>query len=191
MVTDQDFGGGLTDFDNYNHYFGPSALDRTNQFSFGGVFNLVHGFQLSLIAHADSSLPQTLTLSPGPERVPSTAQIFQSDLTGDGTDGDVLPGTNIGSFGRSVNPSNINKYIDAYNSKYAGQLTPAGQALVSAGLFTASSIATIGWGRSDVGQRACRRGGYGGIVLRLIWASLTSPRSTNRSPSNPASPSTT
>lgn len=144
MVTDQDFGGGLTDFDNYNHYFGPSALDRTNQFSFGGVFNLVHGFQLSLIAHADSSLPQTLTLSPGPERVPSTAQIFQSDLTGDGTDGDVLPGTNLGSFGRSVNAGNINKYIDAYNSKYAGQLTPAGQALVSAGLFSATQLQQLG-----------------------------------------------
>jgi hypothetical protein len=144
MVTDQDFGGGLTDFDNYNHYFGPSALDRTNQFSFGGVFNLVHGFQLSLIAHADSSLPQTLTLSPGPERVPSTAQIFQSDLTGDGTDGDVMPGTNLGSFGRSVNAGNINKYIDAYNSKYAGQLTPAGQALVSAGLFSATQLQQLG-----------------------------------------------
>ncbi len=64
---------------------GPSALDRTNQFSFGGVFNLVHGFQLSLIAHADSSLPQTLTVSPGAQRVATTAQIFQSDLTGDGT----------------------------------------------------------------------------------------------------------
>ena len=80
--------------------------------------------------------------------MPTTAQIFQSDLTGDGTTGDVLPGTNIGSFGRSVNRKNINNYIDAYNSKYAGQLTPAGQALVTAGLFTATSIATIGCGGS-------------------------------------------
>ena len=74
MVMDQDFGGALTDLDNYNHYIGPNALDRTNQFSFGGYFNLVKGFQVSLIVHADSSLPQNLTLSPGPERVPGPAK---------------------------------------------------------------------------------------------------------------------
>jgi hypothetical protein len=163
MVIDQDFGGGLTDFDNYNHYFGPSALDRTNQFSFGGVFNVVHGFQLSLIAHADSSLPQTLTLSPGAERVPSSGQIFQSDLTGDGTDGDVLPGTNIGSFGRSVNPGNINKYIDTYNSKYAGQLTPAGQALVSAGLMTAGQLQQLGGVTPTLANAPAGQVGMGGL----------------------------
>ncbi len=144
MVNDQDFGTGLTDFDNYNHYVGPSALDRTNQFSFGGVVNIVHGLQLSLIVHADSSLPQTLTLTPGPERVPSTAQIFQSDLTGDGTDGDVLPGTNVGSFGRSVNAGTINAYISNYDAKYAGQLTPAGKALVNANLFTTGQLQQLG-----------------------------------------------
>jgi hypothetical protein len=163
MVFDQDFGGGLTDFDNYNHYIGPNALDRTNQFSFGGVFNLVHGFQLSLIAHADGSLPQNLTLSPGPERVASTAQIFQSDLTGDGTDGDVLPGTNIGSFGRSVNPGNINKYIDAYNSTYAGKLTPAGQALVSAGLFTATQLQQLGGVTPTLANAPSGQVGMGGL----------------------------
>ena len=163
MVIDQDFGGGLTDFDYNNHYFGPSALDRTNQFSFGGVFNVVHGFQLSLIAHADSSLPQTLTLSPGPERVPSAGQIFQSDLTGDGTDGDVLPGTNIGSFGRSVNPGNINKYIGAYNSTYAGHLTPAGQALVSAGLMTASQLTQLGGVTPTLANAPAGEVGMGGL----------------------------
>ena len=32
MAIDQDFGGGLTDYDNYNHYYGPNSLDRTDQF---------------------------------------------------------------------------------------------------------------------------------------------------------------
>ena len=145
MALDQDFGGLVTDFDNYNHYIGPGSLDRTNQFSAGGVFTLAKGFQLSLIAHADSSLPQNLELSPGQSRVvATTGQIFQTDLTGDGTMGDILPGTNLGAFGRSVNPGNINKYIDAYNSKYADQLTPAGQALVSAGLMTAGQLQQLG-----------------------------------------------
>src|SRR5271157_119773 len=144
MVTDQDFGGAVVDWDNYNHFIGPNALDRTNQFSFGGVADLGKGVRLSLIAHADSSLPLTLTLPPGAQREASSGQIFQSDITGDGTTGDVLPGTNIGSFGRSVTPSNINNYINSYNSKYGGQLTPAGQALVSANLFSASQLQQLG-----------------------------------------------
>jgi len=119
-------------------------LDRTNQFSFGGIFNLAHGFQLSLIAHADSSLPQTLYIPPGAQREATSGQIFQSDVTGDGTTGDILPGTNIGYFGRSVNPGNINNYINAYNKQYANQPTPAGQALVSAGLFTTSQLQQLG-----------------------------------------------
>jgi hypothetical protein len=165
MVTDQDFGGGLTDFDHYNHYFGPSALDRTNQFSFGGILNIAHGFQLSLIAHADSSLPQTLTVSPGPQRVPSTGQIFQSDLTGDGTVGDVLPGTNLGSFGRSVNPSNINNYINSYNSKYAGQLTPAGQALVTNGLFSTLQLQQLGAVAPTLANAPAGQVGMGGLFF--------------------------
>jgi len=85
-----------------------------------------------------------LTLTPGFSATPDPGQIFRSDLTGDGTTGDVLPGTNVGSFGRSVTPSNINKYIDAYNSKYAGNPTPAGQALVSAGLITTTQLQQLG-----------------------------------------------
>jgi hypothetical protein len=164
MVTDQDFGGAVADWDNYNHYYGPNALDRTNQFSAGGVFSFAHGFQVSLIAHADSSLPQTLSLPPGfTEREATTAQIFQSDLTGDGTVGDVLPGTNIGSFGRSVNQGNINKYIDAYNSKYAGQLTPAGQALVSARLFTATQLQQLGAVAPQLADAPAGEVGMGGL----------------------------
>ena len=163
MAFDQDFGGGLTDFDNYNHYIGPNALDRTHQFSFGGVFTLAHGLQLSLIVHADSPLPQTLTLTPGPERVTSPGQIFQSDLTGDGTDGDVLPGTNIGSFGRSVTPKNINNYIDNYDNKYAGKVTPAGQALVDAQLFTEDQLVQLGGVAPELAQAPAGQVGMGGL----------------------------
>jgi hypothetical protein len=141
---DQDFGGALTDWDNYNHYIGPNALDRTHQFSAGGFFDLPKGIRLNLITHADSSLPLTLTLPPGAQREATTAQIFQSDVTGDGTTGDVMPGTNVGSFGRQVTPANINNYINAYNNQYAGKLTPAGTALVNAGLFSASQLVKLG-----------------------------------------------
>ena len=163
MATDQDFGGGVTDFDNYNYYYGPSALDRTNQFSFGGVARIVKGLQLSLIVHADSPLSTTLTVPPGAQRLPTTAQIFQSDLDGDGTTGDVLPGTNIGSFGRGVNGKNINTYINSYNAKYAGQITPAGQALVSAGLFSATQLQQLGAVAPTIANAPIGQVGMGGL----------------------------
>ena len=163
MVTDQDFGGALYSWDNYNHYIGPNALDRTNQFSIGGVLNIVKGLQLSLILHADSSLPQTLTLPPGQQREATNSQIFQSDLNGDGTTGDILPGTNVGSFGRSINPRNINGYIDAYNTKYSGQPTPAGQALVAAGLMTTSELQALGAVAPQLQDAPAGEVGMGGL----------------------------
>jgi hypothetical protein len=144
MATDSDFINGATDFANINHYFGPSGLDRTDQFSFGGVGTLPGGFRLSLITHAYTALPVTLQVPPGAQREPTTAQIFQSDLTGDGTTGDVLPGTNLGSYGRQVNAGNINQFITNYNNNVAGKPTPAGMALVNAGLFTESQLQQLG-----------------------------------------------
>jgi hypothetical protein len=176
MARDQDFINGATDFDNINHYIGPNGLDRTHQFSFGGVADLPYALRLSLVAHADSALPVTLNLpSSGP-----TAGIFTDDLTGDGTgagdarfgQGDILPGTNIGSFGRSVKAGNINTVINNYNSKYAGQLTPAGQALVSAGLFTADQLKALGAVAPTIASAPQGQVGPAGFFtadLRLAW----------------------
>lgn len=83
----------------------------------------------------------------------NTGAIFTSDLTGDGTfagdtrgvQGDILPGTNIGSFGRDVSAGNLNTLIANYNNSIAGTtLTPAGQALVSAGFFTKTQLLALG-----------------------------------------------
>jgi hypothetical protein len=65
-------------------------------------------------------------------------------VTGDGTTGDVLPGTDIGSFMRGVTPGNLNRVISAYNTSKAGTLTPAGTALVNAGLFTQTQLLSLG-----------------------------------------------
>ena len=140
MARDQDFINNAFDFRNPTRYFGPSSLDRTHQFSFGVVATGPVGFQLSLIGHFYSPQAQTLTL-------PATGgagDIFFSDLTGDGTTGDILTGTNIGSFGRSVNGSNINNTINNFNSTSVNTLSPAGQALVSAGLFTQAQLVALG-----------------------------------------------
>jgi hypothetical protein len=103
---------------------------------------LPHGFQASFITHIDTALPLTLTLPSGGATAP--AQIFQNDVTGDGTVGDVLPGTNVGSFGRSIKVGQLDQVISTYNANDAGKLTPAGQALVSAGLFTQAQLQALG-----------------------------------------------
>ena len=80
--------------------------------------------------------------------VPNTnlgpGEIFRTDFTGDGTVQDPVPGTHVGNFGRGISASNINNTINAYNSTYAGQPTPAGQVLIQNGLFTLDQLQQIG-----------------------------------------------
>ena len=137
--SDQDFVIPALDNSDPNRYFGPSLLDRPNQFSFGVVGNLPWHFQASFIGHFYSSLPVPII-------VPGTGAgaIFQTDFTGDGTTQDPLPGTKNGSFGRQFNASTLNNVIGQYNASYANQPTPAGMALVNAGLFTVNQLQQLG-----------------------------------------------
>jgi hypothetical protein len=130
---------------------GPNGLDRKHQISFGGTMDLPMHFRLGVIGHFYSPLPVTLTLSP----TGNPGGIFVTDITGDGTGdgsfasngsaGDVLPGTNVGSFGHGVSAKNINNVINSYNQNDAGQVTPAGQALITSGLFTLAQLQTPGF----------------------------------------------
>jgi hypothetical protein len=116
-ASDQDFINQAMDQRSVNKYFGPSVLDRTHQFSFGAFADLLVGFQLSTIFHFWSPLSTALL-------VPATSngygEIFRTDFTGDGTTQDPIPGTNVGSFMRGTNASNLNAVIDHYNNTYAG-----------------------------------------------------------------------
>jgi hypothetical protein len=147
---DNDFSTAATDFVNPTHYIGPNALDRTHQISFGGYMDLPAGFQLGFTSHFDSPLADNVTL-------PVTGLpggIFQTDITGDGTGdgaqfnnrgiGDLLPGTNVGGFGRSFGVNGLNKLINNFNTTMVGQPTPAGQALISNGLFTLNQLQALG-----------------------------------------------
>jgi hypothetical protein len=140
MAQDQDFVNNAVDFNNPLKFFGPSGLDRTHQLGVGAVMDFPGTTQVALTTHWDTAPPLTLTLPqsglPG--------EIFFTDITGDGTVGDIAPGTDVGAFGRSIKASGINNYINMYNSKFAGQLTPAGQALVSAGLFSQAQLQALG-----------------------------------------------
>ncbi len=149
---DSDFINSAWNYANPNQYIGPNGLDRTHQISFGGTMEFPAHFRASLIGHFYSALPQTLTLAP----TGAPGGIFVTAVNGDGTGdgntangsngpvGSILPGTNLGSYGRSINGGNINSVIDNYNRNIAGNPTPAGRALVSNGLFTQAELQSLG-----------------------------------------------
>ncbi len=137
--SDQDFIVPALDNADPNRYFGPSLLDRPNQFSFGVVGTLPWHIQASFIGHFYSALPVPII-------VPGTGAgaIFQTDFTGDGTVQDPLPGTLNGAFGRSVHANTLNTLLAQYNATQGNLPTPAGMTLVNNGLFTVSQLQQLG-----------------------------------------------
>jgi Carboxypeptidase regulatory-like domain len=151
-IGDQDFLPAATDFNNPSNGYGPASQDRTHQFSFGTIFQTAWAGRFSFVGHFDSPLPLTLFLPTSPGL---GGEIFRTDVNGDGQwagqnfsnnngFGDILPGTNVGAFGRGITPGNIGAAISKYNSTFAGTLTPAGQALVTNGLFTQAELVSAG-----------------------------------------------
>ena len=123
---------------------GPGSLDRTHMLTVGSLFTIPGGIRLNSIWRAFGALPQAVFVPP--VSAGAGAEIFQTDFNGDGFGSDVLPGTNRGSYGRKIGcgAAAVNRVIDAYNSTQAGNPTPAGQALVDAGLFTTAQLKQLG-----------------------------------------------
>ena len=142
-VGDQFFASPSYDTDHPTLYIGRSGLDHTHAISFGGSATLKYGAQLGIIGHFFSAAPADLNLDNSGTAGSPVAGIFQSDVTGDGTIGDLVPGTNPGYFMHQYNGRNLNQLISRYNTTQAGRLTPAGNALVQAGLFTGSQLAAL------------------------------------------------
>jgi hypothetical protein len=122
-------------------HFGLSGLDRRNQFTIAPSFDLLHGLKLSLIAQMVSPLSTSARL-PQLDGGGVAGEIFRTDATGDGTVGDLLPGTKIGGLG-GYSGSSLSTAVSFYNSNYAGRLTAAGQQLVNANLFTSSQLSKL------------------------------------------------
>ena len=138
---DQNFTPGSWDNNNPLKYMGPGGLDRRQQLSFGGNITWAHNIETNFIGHLYTPLSTTLYLDSGGN---TTGEIFQSDVTGDGSEQDIVPGLKPGAFMRSVTPHNIGNVIANYNSTYAGKITPAGQALITNNLFTSDQLVALG-----------------------------------------------
>jgi len=128
-----------------NGDFGPNQLDRRHIITASVSMGLIGGFRLDQIYRFFTPLPQNLRI---PNNLGSSG-LFSSDINGDGGNSttpraDTLPGTNIGAFGRSIHSiSDLNAVLTDYNNNFAGHLTPAGQDLFNAGIFTMAQLTAL------------------------------------------------
>ena len=131
------------DFRNPGFYKGPSPLDRRHQVTAAWTMQTRWGGVLSFTGRYASPaplLPSLLVYSGNPQGTPG--EIFRTDFTGDGTPGDLFPFRRVGSFS-AISSSDLSTEINTYNNTLAGSLTPAGQALVIAGLLSKTQLATL------------------------------------------------
>ncbi len=154
-VASADGSGGdfsiLSRAEDYNRphvgHFGNSGLDRRNMFTIAPTFDLPRGPRLSVIAQFASPLELSARL-PQLDGGGVAGEIFRTDATGDGTVGDLVPGTNVGGLG-GYSGNDLNRVISFYNTTYAGRLTSAGAALVRPNgtvpaLFTSDQLSKLG-----------------------------------------------
>ncbi|MFZ0299294.1 MAG: TonB-dependent receptor [Candidatus Sulfotelmatobacter sp.] len=183
QVQDQDTTNLAIDNDDPLRFTGPSALDRKQQYSFSGIFDLPFYLKLSMIGHFYSPLPQSLLL---PE-LTNGGEIFATDWLGSGLGSagapEPLPGTQIGQYDHSVNINNLQKAINTYNHTFAASLTPAGDCLVGnhtgcPGLISAPIVMTtqdmtaLGWVMptvDSVANHAVATPWLKTMDLRLSW----------------------
>ncbi|MGI4755965.1 MAG: carboxypeptidase regulatory-like domain-containing protein [Janthinobacterium lividum] len=140
--SDAYFSGLSWDNDNPGGVIGRASLDHKHEVNFGGSMHVKYGLQLGIIGHFYSAPPTSLTLDTG--SVIQNGNIFQSDINGDGTTGDLLPGTLPGDYMHRVKNNTLQNAISGFNQSFAGKVTPAGQALLNAGLMTQAQLNALG-----------------------------------------------
>lgn len=126
-------------------YFGHTGFSNRHNFAGGVIFDTWGGVRLSTIVTAVTAPPGTLT-TPALGGITGANAMFTTDLNGDGGTGtsprtDLIPGLNLGAWRREVKGfDELNYIIAQYNLNVAGKLTPNGQALVAAGIFSEAQL---------------------------------------------------
>lgn len=117
---------------------GPSGLDRTHNLSAQFYLDVPWGLHLNVNHRWATARAETLFLTTA---AGGNEEIFFTDLDGDGTTNDLLPGTGKGAFGRSVQGGDeLNEVLNRFNNEVAGTLTPAAQQLVLNGIMTLDQL---------------------------------------------------
>ena len=169
QTEDSELVNQATDFDHPTRFTGPTALDRTHQISLAAYFELSQSLRLSFMSHLYSPLPATLQF----QQSSGGAEVLVTDWTGDGTTGDLIPGSNIGSYMRRTKPSGLSAFLNAYNTNTAGTATPAGTALANAGVFSLSELRSLGGVMQPIASPVTSVAGLSWLKtfdLRLGWA---------------------
>ena len=114
-------GGHGFNNDNWFENYGP-LLDRDFRhiLNLSGIVQLPSRFQLALSVTYNSKPPFSAFLG-------STST--GNDLNGDGTYGDLLPGTHAGQFNRALGKDDLVRLVNEFNQNYAGKTDAAGRPL--------------------------------------------------------------
>jgi hypothetical protein len=93
--------------DNWLQNTGPTATDIRHIVNIAGVLPLPWHFDLGF-NFSYASVP------------PFSAYVGGIDFNGDGTTGDLLPGTTVNAFNRSLGRADLERLVGAFNERYAG-----------------------------------------------------------------------
>lgn len=98
------FNGGFNN-DNWLENYGPLATDVRHVLNVSGLAELPRQFQLAVSLSAYS-------------RPPFSAFVSTEDFNGDGTKGDLLPGTTVNQFGRGLGKADLERLVESYNQQH-------------------------------------------------------------------------
>ena len=104
--------------DDWHQHNAPLITDYTHVANLAGVIQLPWRFDLGL----------NFSYSNAPPFSPIVGGI---DFNGDGTTGDLLPGTTTGQFNRGLGQADLARLVDQFNQNYARKLDPHGQIIPS------------------------------------------------------------
>jgi hypothetical protein len=102
--------GFMSGFNNDNPLvnYGPLSTDSRHILALSGLSDLPLRFQLGYFATYVS-------------RPPFSAVLNGVDMNGDGTTGDLLPGTTVNQFNRALGKSDLQRFVQTFNQTYAGK----------------------------------------------------------------------